>query len=144
MSPPFETRSVSQTITLCVFTVGLFVVYRLLTLTLVINKNTNHTISLKFAYSAVFIHLVSFLSIVVYFATNASPELLIFSKIMHGVSSVFHLVWIVKVKNRIDALTSAKTNTDTSLNPFLSAFLHVIYFQYKINQRNAGIAELAA
>ena len=54
------------------------------------------------------------------------------------------LVCILKVKNRIDALTSAKTNTDTNLNPFLSAFLHVIYFQYTINQRNAHIAELAA
>jgi len=144
MSPLFETKSVLQTIALCIFTVGLFVVYRLLTLTFVINQNVKHTISLKFAYSAVAIHLVSFVSIVIYFTTDAPPELLVFSKVMHAVSSVFHLVWIVKVKNRIDALTSAKTNTDTNLNPFLSAFLHVIYFQYKINQRNARIAGLAA
>jgi len=144
MSPPFEARSVSQTIALCVFTVGLFVVYRLLTLTLAINKNTSHTISLKFAYSAVFIHLVSFISIVVYFTTNASPELLIFSKIMHAVSSVFHLVWIIKVKNRINIIAKAKTDADTKLNPLLSAFLHVIYFQYKINQSNVQVAKTAA
>lgn len=143
MSPLFETKSVLRTVALCIFTVGLYVVYRLLTLTFVINQNVKHTISLKFAYAAVVIHLVSFVSIVIYFTTSAPPELLVFSKVMHAVSSVFHLVWIVKVKNRIEALTSAKTNTNTNLNPFLSAFLHVIYFQYKINQRNARIAELA-
>ena len=134
MNDIFEVKSLVKTIALCVFTFGLYVIYRLFTLTSQVNVNVGKTISRLFVISAIVVHLISFFGLIIYFTANGSPELLIFSKLMHVVSSIFHVTWLIKIRNRINLATGVEKGSKFWLNPFLSSFLHVIYIQYKINQ----------
>ena len=132
----FETKSVFITMAWCVLTFGLFFIYRLYTFTAKVNPHTHNPISKHFAFSAISIHLVSFFSLFIYLASSAPPELLLFSKAIHVISSAFHLVWLVKIRNRINALNDANPQSKLWLNPILCTFFHVIYIQHKINQAN--------
>jgi hypothetical protein len=135
MDDIFESQSVVKTITLCMLTFGLYVIYRLFTLTKEVNGNVNNIIPTWFTFSAITIHLISFISLVTFFATaNGTQELLIFSKAMHVLSSIFHVTWLIKVRNRINQISGVKKGSEFWLNPILSSFFHVIYIQYKINQ----------
>ena len=130
----FETESITKILVLCVLTFGLFVIFKLYKFSKKLNSNVASPISNWFMNTAVVIHLVSFISLLIFFGTNGSQELLIFSKSMHIVSSIFHLVWIIKVRNRINEVNQVFKGDSLWLNPFLSSFFHVIYMQYKINK----------
>ncbi|MDP4537479.1 DUF4234 domain-containing protein [Alkalimonas collagenimarina] len=130
----FETKSVKRTIALCVFTFGIYVIYRLFLLTRQVNRNVKEPISSWFVASAVSVHLISLFGLIIYFTAIGNPDLLLFSKLMHLVSSIFHITWLIKIRNRINLLTGVGERSKFWLNPVLSSFLHVIYFQYKINQ----------
>jgi hypothetical protein len=134
MDDIFESQSVAKIITLCMLTFGLYVIYRLFTLTKEVNGNVNNIIPTWFTFSAITIHLISFISLVIFFTTNGTQELLIFSKAMHVLSSIFHVTWLIKVRNRINKISGVKKGSECWLNPILSSFFHVIYIQYKINQ----------
>ena len=90
------------------------------------------------------VHLLSFISLITYFVIDGSSQLLITSKVLHVVSSLFHFVWIMKVRNRINEINRAVKGDVNWLRPFLSTFLHVIYMQYKINGNVADIKKYQA
>ena len=132
----FENKSIALVTILCIATFGLYVIYRLYQLTTVINHRVINGISTLFVWSAISIHLTSLLMLAYYFLYSAPAELLILAKVMHLISSIFHVIWIFKVKNRINEINNAYKGNSLWLKPFLSAFFHVIYFQMKINQSN--------
>jgi len=130
----FKSESILKTAALCVLTFGLYVIYRLFHLTKSVNGNVKNSIPRWFVFSAITVHLISFFSLVIFFVTSGSQELLIFSKAMHVISSIFHVIWLIKVRNRINQLIGVEKENNLWLNPFLSTLFHVIYIQHKINQ----------
>jgi hypothetical protein len=136
----FEYKSVSRTIGLCIVTFGFYVIYRLYKYSVKIRTINHNWISNTFMYLVVVVHCVSFGSLVMHFSNIGPEHILIFSKFMHLFSSVFHVVWLLRVRNEINKLNGLKKGDSNWLNPILSSFLHVIYMQYKINQVLNGIA----
>ena len=134
MTDVFEVKSVAKTIALCVFTFGLYVIFRLFTLTKQLNGTGVKPVSFWFVVSAISVHLISLAGLAVFLVAAGSQELLLFSKLMHLVSAIFHVTWIIKVRNRINLVSGAWKGSKLWLDPVLSSFLHVIYIQYKINQ----------
>ena len=137
MSQPdsvFKEKSVFAVLALCVFTFGLYVIFRLWQLTKLLNSRTESHISKAFTTTAISIHLVSLFGLIYYFLFSATTTLLITAKLLHLLSAIFHIVWIIKVRNRINSINNASKGNALWLDPFLSSFFHVIYFQHKINQ----------
>ncbi len=137
MSQPdsvFKEKSVVAVLALCVFTLGLYVIFRLWQLTKILNSRTESHISKAFTTTAISIHLVSLFGLIYYFLFSATTALLITAKLLHLLSAIFHIVWIIKVRNRINCINNASKGNALWLDPFLSSFFHVIYFQHKINQ----------
>lgn len=134
LSETFEVDSVVKTTSLCILTVGLYVIFKLYIFSNKVNKKVTSPISTWFMNTAVVVHLISFFSLLIFFGIEGHQELLIFSKLMHVLSSIFHLTWIFKVRNRINIINHVKKGNKLWLNPILSSFFHVIYMQYKINQ----------
>lgn len=138
----FDKKPMFTVLILCVVTFGIYVIYRLWELTRIVNSKTEQRISQSFTLSAISVHILSLLSLVYYFLFPAPTELLITAKFLHLLSSIFHIVWIIKVRNRINTINNVTKGTKLWLNPFLSGLFHVIYFQHKINQsigsRKAG------
>ncbi|MFZ8200192.1 hypothetical protein [Alteromonas portus] len=130
----FEEKSVFAVLALCICSFGLYVIYRLWQLTHVINRKIENPISRAFTATAICIHVLSLLGILCYFLFPAPPALLLTAKLLHLLSSLFHVVWIIKVRNRLNTINNNKKGDVLWLNALLSSFFHVIYFQYKINQ----------
>ena len=137
MSQPdavFKEKSVAIVLALCVFTFGLYVIFRLWQLTKILNSKTESSISKAFTSAAISIHFISLLGLIYYFLFPAPTALLITAKLLHLLSTIFHIVWIIKVRNRINSFNNVSKGNTLWLDPFLSSFFHVIYFQHKINQ----------
>ena len=137
MSQPdvmFKEKSVVVVLALCVFTFGLYVIFRLWHLTKILNSRTESYISQAFTSAAISIHLFSLLVLIYYFLFPAPTVLLITAKLLHLLSAIFHIVWIIKVRNRLNSINNVSKGNALWLDPFLSSFFHVIYFQHKINQ----------
>ena len=130
----FKAIPVVVVLALCVFTFGLYVIFRLWQLTKMLNSRIERNISKAFTSTAISIHLVSLLGLIYYFLFPAPATLLITAKLLHLLSTIFHIVWIIKVRNRINSINNVSKANALWLDPFLSSFFHVIYFQYKINQ----------
>ncbi len=130
----FKEKSIVAVLALCVFSFGTYVVYRLWQLTEILNSTLKSHISKAFTSTAISIHILSLLGLAYYFLFPAPAALLVTAKVLHLISAVFHIVWIIKVRNRINRVNKASKGTHLWLDPFLSSFFHVIYFQYKINQ----------
>lgn len=130
----FKEKSIVAVLALCVFSFGTYVVYRLWQLTETLNLTLKSHISKAFTSTAISIHILSLLGLAYYFLFPAPAALLVTAKVLHLISAVFHIVWIIKVRNRINRVNKASKGTHLWLDPFLSSFFHVIYFQYKINQ----------
>ena len=137
-------KSIAKVIAWCMLSFGLYVVFRLYQLSNILNQKVRMPISKGFMFMAIAIHLLSFVSLITYFVFDGSSQLLITSKVLHVISSLFHFVWIMKVRNRMNEISGAVKGDINWLRPFLSTFLHVIYMQYKINRNAAGIKKLQA
>ena len=130
----FAPKSVIKTLILCIITFGFFVSCRLYTLTKNVNPRINNPIPSWFMLSGLLVHLLSLVGITAYFSFHASHDILFYCKILHIVSSLYHVVWLFKIRNRINTLNKAKKGSSIWLNRLYITFLHVIYIQYKINQ----------
>ena len=53
---------------------------------------------------------------------------------IHIISSIFDVIWIMMVRNRINLITRSTKGDTLWLNPFFTSIFHVIYMQNKINQ----------
>ena len=130
----FKEKSVVAVLAFCVFSFGLYVIFRLWQLTNILNSRMENHISKAFTITAISIHLVSLFGLIYYFLFTAPTALLITAKLLHLLSAIFHIVWIIKVRNRINSINNVSKGNALWLDPFLSSFFHVIYFQHKINQ----------
>ena len=86
----FKEKSVVIVLALCVFTFGLYVIFRLWQLTKIFNSKTESYISKAFTTTAISIHLVSLLVLIYYFVFPAPVALLITAKLLHLLSAIFH------------------------------------------------------
>lgn len=115
-------------------TFGLYVIYSLYLFSKKLNKKIKPPISTSFMNIAILIHCISLTSLIIHFSVTGLEYILVFSKFMHLLSSLFHIIWILKVRNRINQINGVKRGDHLWLNPILSSFLHIIYIQYKINE----------
>lgn len=130
----FKEKSLIAVLALCVFSFGLYVIFRLWQLTNILNSKTENHISKVFTTITISIHLVSLLGLIYYFLFPAPATLLLTAKLFHLLSTIFHIIWIIKVRNRINRINNVSKGNMLWLDPILSSFFHVIYFQHKINQ----------
>lgn len=137
----FKEKSLIAVLALCVFSFGLYVIFRLWQLTNILNSKTENNISKVFTTITISIHLVSLLGLIYYFLFPAPATLLLIAKLLHLLSTIFHIIWIIKVRNRINRINNVSKGNMLWLDPILSSFFHVIYFQHKINQSIASETE---
>lgn len=137
----FKEKSLIAVLALCVFSFGLYVIFRLWQLTNILNSKTENHISKVFTTITISIHLVSLLGLIYYFLFPAPATLLLTAKLLHLLSTIFHIIWIIKVRNRINTINNVSKGNMLWLDPILSSFFHVIYFQHKINQSIASETE---
>jgi hypothetical protein len=137
----FKEKSLIAVLALCVFSFGLYVIFRLWQLTNILNSKTENPISKVFTTITISIHLVSLLGLIYHFLFPAPATLLLTAKLLHLLSTIFHIIWIIKVRNRINTINNVSKGNMLWLDPILSSFFHVIYFQHKINQSIASETE---
>ena len=137
----FKEKSLIAVLALCVFSFGLYVIFRLWQLTNILNSKTENHISKVFTTITISIHSVSLLGLIYYFLFPAPATLLLTAKLLHLLSTIFHIIWIIKVRNRINRINNVSKGNTLWLDPILSSFFHVIYFQHKINQSIASETE---
>jgi len=130
----FEVTSVIKTLTLCIVTIGSYLIYKLYHFSNQINKNTDLKISNFFILVTISLFTISLASLIYALVNFQDPAILQSSIGIHAISSVFDVIWIIMVRNRINLITGSTKGDKLWLNPFLTSIFHVIYMQYKINQ----------
>ncbi|MCJ8318276.1 MAG: hypothetical protein MJK12_01495 [Colwellia sp.] len=134
----FEIDSVAKTLTLCILTIGSYLIYKLYRFSKQINQNTDLKISNIFMVITILLFTIA-LGSLIYALINLHEPIILKSSIgIHMVSSVFDIIWIIMVRNRINLISGASAGDKLWLNPFITSIFHVIYMQHKINQ---GLAD---
>ncbi len=136
----FEVDSVIKTTALCILTIGSYLIYKLYHFSSQINQHTGLRISKLFIYTAIFLFIISFVSLIYSLINFHDPTILRSSIGIHVISSVFDVTWIIMVRNRINLIMASNRGDKLWLNPFITSIFHVIYMQHKINQ---GLAKSA-
>jgi hypothetical protein len=130
----FEIDSVAKTLTLCILTIGSYLIYKLYFFSNQINQHTTLRISNFFMGITVLLFTLSLISLL-YGLANLQDTTIITSSIgIHVISSIFDITWIIMVRNRINLIAGSTKNDKLWLNPFITSIFHVIYMQHKINQ----------
>ncbi|OUS24473.1 hypothetical protein A9Q98_13740 [Thalassotalea sp. 42_200_T64] len=138
----FEADSVVKTLALCVLTMGAFLMVKLYRFSYQINNQTNLKISNIFIAITIVLFTLS-LSSLIYGLVNLDNPVILKSSIgVHIISSVFDVMWIIMVRNRINLIAGAHKGDKLWLKPFITSIFHVIYMQHKINQGLLQRAEL--
>ncbi|MBQ4833757.1 hypothetical protein J8L70_10930 [Pseudoalteromonas sp. MMG010] len=130
----FEVGSVLKTLVLCVLTIGLYLIYKLYRFSKQINKHTTLKIPNYFIVITVSLFSISLGSLINGVVNIHDLPISQSSICIHVVSSVFDVMWIIMVRNRINKISASNKGDILWLNPFLTSIFHVIYIQYKINQ----------
>lgn len=128
----FKKESTLQVLVLCVVTIGGYLMYKLFQLSKEINKHSSE-ISKPFMVLTILLFFVSIISLLWGIAHLPDTQLLKAHLPIHILSSTFDVVWIVKVRNKLNSLSGAKKGQKEWLNVYLTSIFHVIYFQYMIN-----------
>jgi len=131
----FDVDSVLKTLILCLLTIGGYLIYKLYVFSNQINKHTEHKIPTLFIVTASMLFVVSLVSLIYGLVNFHDITILRNSISLHVVSSFFDVTWIIMVRNRINLITEAKKGDALWLNPLATSLFHVIYMQYKINQK---------
>ncbi|KGJ88015.1 hypothetical protein [Thalassotalea sp. ND16A] len=130
----FAADSVVKTLVLCVLTIGAFLMVKLYRFSYQINHHTNLKISNVFIAITIVLFGVSLASLIYGLVNLDNPVILKSSIGVHLISSVFDVIWIIMVRNRINLIAGANKGDKLWLNPLITSIFHVIYMQYKINQ----------
>jgi hypothetical protein len=130
----FEVDSVIKTATLCVLTIGAFLIYKLYQFSNQINQKTEYKISNMLIYITILLFTISLGSLIYSLANFHDAAILKSSIGIHAISSAFDVTWIIMVRNRINLISGASKGDKLWLNPFFTSIFHVIYMQQKINQ----------
>ncbi len=136
----FEIESAGKLLFLCIASFGIFVIVKLFQLTSRINQYSSNRIPKLFTYFTVSLFAVSFLSLVIALINFDQPELLRGSIGLHVVSTVFDIIWIIMVRNRVNVIFGAQQGHASWLHPLAVSIFHVIYIQYKINKHYSANA----
>ena len=129
----FEVDSIYTILALCVFTLGIYVIYKLYKLSSQINNYSNYQISIPFMSIATLLFSVSFVSLLIGLLLM-QPEIIKSSIALHVISTIFDVSWIIMVRNRINLINNVQKGDELWLNPVITSIFHVIYMQHKINQ----------
>ena len=130
----FEVDSVLKILVLCVLTIGSYLIYKLYRFSNQINEHTELKISKYFILTTVILFGISLASLIYGLVNIHDLSILKSSIVIHLVSSVFDVTWIVMVRNRINQISGSNKGDILWLNPFITSIFHVIYMQHKINQ----------
>ncbi|WNC68614.1 hypothetical protein RI845_00355 [Thalassotalea nanhaiensis] len=130
----FEVDSVLKTLVLCILTIGSYLIYKLYRFSNQINEHTELKISKYFILTTVILFGISLASLIYGLVNLHDLSIFKSSIVIHLVSSVFDVTWIVMVRNRINQISGSSKGDILWLNPFITSFFHVIYMQHKINQ----------
>ena len=136
----FQKESTVKVLLLCMASLGVFVIFKLYQLTANINSHSSHKIPKLFTNITIGLFTVSFLSLVFALINYDQPELLRGSIALHVVSTIFDVVWIVMVRNRVNVILRAQKGQASWLHPLAVSIFHVIYIQYKINKHYSAYA----
>jgi len=136
----FEVDSVVKTLTLCILTIGSYLIYKLYRFSSQINQHTELKIPKFFVYTTIFLFIISLGSLIYSLINFHDPAILRNSIGIHVISSIFDVTWIIMVRNRINLIIGSNRGDKLWLNPFITSIFHVIYMQYKINQSLAKSA----
>lgn len=117
-------------------TLGIYYVYWAYTRTQRINSVVENKISDAFILTTMGLYIVYF------FASFATPffgdSLGMFFEIAVGIlglaATILPIVWVFKIRNRINQVTGSEKGDTTWLGPVMTFFFSAIYLQYKINQ----------
>ncbi|ASM50289.1 hypothetical protein PESP_a2299 [Pseudoalteromonas espejiana DSM 9414] len=115
-------------------TIGSYLIYKLYRFSNQINKHTELKISKYFILTTVILFGISLASLIYGLVNIHDLSILKSSIVIHLVSSVFDVTWIVMVRNRINQISGSSKGDILWLNPFITSIFHVIYMQHKINQ----------
>ncbi len=129
----FRKESVLKVLILCVVTIGAYLIYKLFQLSREINKHSSE-ISGCFILLTVFLFGISLASLVWGVIHLPDTEILKTHLPIHILSSILDVVWIVKVRNKLNMLSGATKGQERWLNAYFSSIFHVMYFQYVINK----------
>ena len=129
----FRKESVLKVLFLCVITIGAYLIYKLFHLSREINKHSSE-ISANFILLTVFLFGIYLASLVWGVVHLPDTEILKAHLPIHILSSIFDVVWIVKVRNKLNMLSGATKGQERWLNAYFSSIFHVVYFQYVINR----------
>ena len=130
----FEADSVVKTLTLCIITIGAYLIYKLYRFSIQINQQSDLRISKLFIYITIFLFTISLGSLIYSLLNLHEPAILTSSIGIHVISSIFDVTWIIMVRNRINLIMGSTKGDMLWLNPFITSIFHVIYMQHKINQ----------
>jgi hypothetical protein len=130
----FKADSVAKTMILCIFTLGCYLIYKLYFLSKVINHNTELNISKVFIAVTISFYTFSFVSLIYGLINFDNPLIFKSHLVIHFISSILDITWIIMVRNRINIIIGANKGDKDWLNPYITSLFHVIYMQYKINQ----------
>ncbi|MCC4832430.1 DUF4234 domain-containing protein [Shewanella sp. 10N.7] len=140
----FKADSVVKTLLLCVLTIGIYFIYKLYQFSTQINNSTPQEISSTFMAITIALFTMS-LSCLIYAIINLHDPLMLKGSIgIHVISTVFDMVWIFMVRNRINSLSAANKGDRLWLDPIFTSFFHVIYMQHTINQGLSNSANLVS
>ena len=115
-------------------TIGSYLIYKLYRFSNQINEHTELKISKYFILITVILFGISLASLIYGLVNIHDLSILKSSIVIHLVSSVFDVTWIVMVRNRINQISGSSKGDILWLNPFITSIFHVIYMQHKINQ----------
>ncbi|WP_163832105.1 DUF4234 domain-containing protein [Spartinivicinus ruber] len=121
---------------LTAFTFGIYAFIWLYKRTVIINKIQNRKIEPWLINTAISLFIINnLLSFYTGYSGNTiDPALQIVSMIMSFTGGIFSLVWIFKVRNRLNYIGNATKGSRNWIGGILTFFFTVIYLQYKINQ----------
>jgi hypothetical protein len=66
--------------------------------------------------------------------THDAEVVILIGKIVHLVDVTFSLVWVFKVRNRLNVLLETSKNDKTSFGAVWTLILGVLYLQYRLNR----------
>lgn len=128
----FRKESTLKVLLLCVATIGGYLMYKLFQLSREINKHGSE-ISNLFMILTIVVYFLSLVSLLWGISQLPDTQLLKAHLPIHIFSTILDMIWIVKVRNKLNNLSGARKGQKKWLNAFLTSVFHVIYFQYMIN-----------
>jgi peptidoglycan biosynthesis protein MviN/MurJ (putative lipid II flippase) len=133
MNTSFKKEPTLKVLALCIITVGAYLMYKLFELSKGMEQDSTR-ISKPFIVNTIVLFCFSMASLVWGVMHLPDTEILRAHLPIHVVSSIFDVIWIMKVRHKLNAVFGAQKGQAMWLNPLLTSVFHVVYFQHMINK----------